>query len=212
MKRERAVILLYFVILLTAIAGMKTIINEFKVGYEELAKENEQLESKLEELKTENSELKAENKELKESIVEYQSESKKLKEKIKTTTSRGNVSRSLGEFVVTCYDLSVQSCGKPVGSKGYGITASGVSLVGHTWKTARAIAVDPKVIPLGSKVRLTFTEKGYSKYNGIYNAIDTGGAVKGNKIDFFWGDFKQNEPHKSLWDFGKTKAIAEIVK
>ena len=204
MKKERTVILLYFVILLTAIAGMKTVINEFKAEVEELQDENKQLKEELEQIRNTNDGL---NK----IIDQYKVETNTLREKIKTT-SRGIVSRNLGKFTVTCYDLSVQSCGKPVGSKGYGITASGVSLVGHTWKTARAIAVDPRVIPLGSKVRLTFAEEGYSKYNGIYNAVDTGGAVKGNKIDFFWGDFKQNEPHKSLWDFGKTKAIVEIMK
>ena len=38
----------------------------------------------------------------------------------------------------------------------------------------RTIAVDPKVIPLGSRVEI----------NGqIYIAEDTGGAIKGNRID-----------------------------
>lgn len=211
MKRERVVILIYFAILLIAMAGMKTIINEFKAGYEELAKENEKLQAENKQLEEELGQIRNTNDGLSKIIDQYKVETNTLREKIKTT-SRGSVSRNLGKFTVTCYDLSVQSCGKEVGSKGYGMTASGVSLVGHTWKTARAIAVDPKVIPLGSKVRLTFTEEGYSKYNGIYNAVDTGGAVKGNKIDFFWGDFKQNEPHKSLWDFGKTKAIVEVIE
>lgn len=211
MKRERVVILIYFVILLTAIAGMKTIINEFKAEVEELQDENKQLKEENKKLEKELEQIRNTNNGLNKIIDQYRVETNALREKIKTT-SRGIVSRSLGEFTVTCYDLSIQSCGKEVGSKGYGITASGVSLVGHTWETARAIAVDPKIIPLGSKVRLTFTEKGYSKYNGIYNAVDTGGAVKGSKIDFFWGDFKQNEPHESLWDFGKTRAIVEVIE
>ena len=46
-------------------------------------------------------------------------------------------------YVVTAYDLSVQSCGKPIGHPAYGITASGYSLVGHTWYSVRVIAVDP---------------------------------------------------------------------
>ena len=38
----------------------------------------------------------------------------------------------------------------------------------------RTIAVDPRIIPLGSKVEI----------NGrIYIAEDTGGAIKGNRID-----------------------------
>ncbi|NEN80780.1 stalk domain-containing protein [Paenibacillus elgii] len=48
------------------------------------------------------------------------------------------------------------------------------------------IAVDPSVIPLGSKVLI----KGYSYMglpaNGLYaTATDTGGAIKGNRIDIF---------------------------
>lgn len=205
MKKEGALLIIYFVILLIAIAGMKAINNEFKVEVEELQEENKQLDNKI-------AQLEKENKELNQSIVEYQAESKKLKEKIKSTTSRGIASRNLGKFTVTCYDLSIQSCGKPVGSKDYGLTASGISLKGHTWETARAIAVDPKVIPLGSKVELIFTNEKYSKYNGIYHAVDTGGAIKGNKIDFFLGDFNQNKTHQSVWDFGRTRAVVKVLE
>lgn len=41
------------------------------------------------------------------------------------------------------------------------------------------IAVDPRVIPLGSKVRIEFPD-GHSVYAV---AEDTGGAIKGNRID-----------------------------
>lgn len=124
----------------------------------------------------------------------------------------GKPGRDLGTFSVTSYDLSVDSCGKPMGHKGYGITASGYSLVGHTWDSARAIAVDPRVIPMGSKVRVTFTNDSYKKYDGVYTAVDTGGAIKGNIIDFFMGDFSQNKAHDSVWAFGRTKANVEILE
>ena len=211
MKRERAVILLYFAILLIAMAGMKTIINEFKAGYEELAKENEKLQAENKQLEEELGQIRNTNDGLSKIIDQYKVETNTLREKIKTT-SRGSVSRNLDKFTVTCYDLSVQSCGKEVGSKGYGMTASGISLKGHTWETARAIAVDPKVIPLGSKVELIFTNEKYSKYNGIYHCIDTGGAIKGKRIDFFLGDFNQNKTHQDVWDFGKTKAVVRVLE
>ncbi len=56
-----------------------------------------------------------------------------------------------------------------------GITASGLPLA------VGMIAVDPKVIPLGTKVYI-------EDPNGVYNfgyalAADTGGAIKGNRID-----------------------------
>lgn len=45
------------------------------------------------------------------------------------------------------------------------------------------IAVDPRVIPLGSEIDLEFPE--YPSLNGRYIAQDTGGAIKGTKIDVF---------------------------
>lgn len=56
-----------------------------------------------------------------------------------------------------------------------GVTATGVNL--HANPNAKVIAVDPNVIPLGSKVHV----EGY----GTFTAADTGGAIKGNKIDIF---------------------------
>ncbi|KAB7706623.1 LysM peptidoglycan-binding domain-containing protein [Bacillus aerolatus] len=54
-----------------------------------------------------------------------------------------------------------------------GITATGINL--NNDRNAKVIAVDPNVIPLGSKVYV----EGY----GTAVAGDTGGAIKGNKID-----------------------------
>ncbi len=56
-----------------------------------------------------------------------------------------------------------------------GTTATGVNLKANP--DAKVIAVDPNVIPLGSKVYV----EGY----GYATASDTGGAIKGNKIDVF---------------------------
>ena len=56
-----------------------------------------------------------------------------------------------------------------------GITANGTDL--RTYPNQKVIAVDPRVIPLGTKVWV----EGY----GEAIAADTGGAIKGNKIDVF---------------------------
>lgn len=53
-----------------------------------------------------------------------------------------------------------------------GITALGTSIT--PWYT---VAVDPSVIPLGSKIRIP----GLS--NSVFYCADTGGAIKGNRID-----------------------------
>lgn len=117
-----------------------------------------------------------------------------------------------GDFVATAYDLSVQSCGKPIGHPAYGITRSGFDLSHHTWDSAMTIAVDPTVIPLGTKVAIHFEDEEYQKYNGIYTARDTGSAIKGRKIDFFMGDFQQYEPHPKALEFGVRSVRIAIVK
>lgn len=53
-----------------------------------------------------------------------------------------------------------------------------------TWATvSKTIAVDPKIIPLGSKIYIP-------QFNTIFIAEDTGGSIKGNKIDIFMSDYK----------------------
>jgi 3D (Asp-Asp-Asp) domain-containing protein/LysM repeat protein len=65
----------------------------------------------------------------------------------------------------TAYTAKCEGCS--------GITATGVNLLENP--NMKVIAVDPSVIPLGSRVYV----EGY----GEAIAADTGGAIKGNKID-----------------------------
>ncbi|XKH49992.1 ubiquitin-like domain-containing protein [Chryseomicrobium palamuruense] len=84
--------------------------------------------------------------------------------------SRNDSSEPAGrEFYVTAtaYTASCTGCS--------GITATGINLKANPH--LKVIAVDPSVIPLGSKVWV----EGY----GYAIAGDTGGAIKGNKIDIF---------------------------
>jgi 3D (Asp-Asp-Asp) domain-containing protein len=67
----------------------------------------------------------------------------------------------------TAYTASCAGCS--------GTTATGINIKANP--NAKVIAVDPSVIPLGSKVYI----EGY----GEYTAADTGGAIKGNRIDVF---------------------------
>lgn len=73
----------------------------------------------------------------------------------------------------TAYTANCKNCS--------GITATGLNLKKNP--NLKVLSVDPKVIPLGSKV---FVE-GY----GYAIAGDTGGSVKGNKIDVFVPSKKQ---------------------
>lgn len=86
---------------------------------------------------------------------------------ITEVASRGAESGREIYVTATAYTASCSGCS--------GTTATGVNL--HANPNAKVIAVDPSVIPLGSKVYV----EGY----GYAIAADTGGAIKGNKIDVF---------------------------
>ena len=95
------------------------------------------------------------------------------------STSRGDIRfREAKVMKASAYDLSFASTGKRPGQRGYGITASG--------KTARpgTVAVDTRVIPLGTKLYVESLDA-TSDY-GFAIAEDTGGAIKGNRIDLFY--------------------------
>lgn len=109
---------------------------------------------------------------------------------------------------ITAYNLDVESCGKTSDHPAYGYTASGKDLSGHSLHSARAIAVDPSVMPMGSKVRIRFKNSAWKHLNGIYTAVDTGGAINGNRIDLFFGE---NSSRDEMMAFGVQEAVAEIL-
>ena len=95
------------------------------------------------------------------------------------STSRGDVHfREAKVMKASAYDLSFASTGKRPGQRGYGITVSGTTTRPGT------VAVDPRVIPLGTKLYVESLDA-TSDY-GFAIAEDTGGAIKGNRIDLFY--------------------------
>jgi len=123
-------------------------------------------------------------------------------------TSNRNKGIDKGIFTATAYDLSVQSCGKTEEHPAYGITANGTDLKGQTLESARAIAVDPNVIPLGTKVYIEFIDEEYQYLNGEYTAVDTGSAIKGEKIDIFFGS---GDVAEEVRQFGVRKVKVTII-
>ncbi len=67
------------------------------------------------------------------------------------------------------------------------------------------IAVDPKVIPLGTKLYVESTDDGKSWKYGYCVAGDTGGAIKGNKIDLYYNSESQ------CLQFGRRSAIVYVL-
>lgn len=113
-------------------------------------------------------------------------------------TSRGNTDyRKAIDMSATAYDLSYASTGKRPGDKYYGITASG------TKARPGVVAVDPRVIPLGTKLYVESTDG--TKDYGFAVAEDKGGAIKGNKIDLFF------ETATEVRNFGRRKVKVYIL-
>ena len=113
-------------------------------------------------------------------------------------TSRGDTRYSKAiTMTATAYDLSFASTGKTPGDKYYGITASG------TRARPGVVAVDPRVIPLGTKLYIRSLDG--SKDYGFAVAEDKGSAIKGNKIDLFF------ETAEQVRQFGRRKVKVYIL-
>ncbi len=80
-------------------------------------------------------------------------------------------------------------------------TLSGITATGKPVELGM-IAVDPRVIPLGTKVYLT----GSWGDMGVHSAEDTGGSIKGNKIDVYLGD-----DYNLLRQFGRRSMRVYIL-
>lgn len=91
---------------------------------------------------------------------------------------------SLGVYNLTAYCPCERCCGywatiRPLDENGNPIVKTAT---GTRAEAGRTIAVDPSVIPYGSKVKIGST---------IYVAEDCGGAIKGNRIDVYHDDHQE---------------------
>lgn len=116
-------------------------------------------------------------------------------------TSRGDNIRYKKCLVMsaTAYDASYESTGKSPGHPEFGITATGIRA------KRGVVAVDPRVIPLGTRLYIESMQKGVSSY-GYAVAADTGGAIKGNKIDLFF------ETSKEVNNWGRRNVKVYILE
>ena len=96
---------------------------------------------------------------------------------------------------VTAYSPDVRSCG----ASADGITASGYTVLENG---GRMVAADPRVLPLGSLVRVP----GYAD-GAVVPVLDTGGAIKGNRLDVLYPmhelalEWGVQELEVEIWDY-----------
>lgn len=102
------------------------------------------------------------------------------------------------QFEATAYCACYECCGKYPGNKWYGITATG------TRAKVGTIAVDPRLIPLGTKVYIEGLN-GAPNY-GYAVAEDTGGAIKGEIIDLYFNS------HKETINWGRQQVNIYVLK
>ena len=123
-----------------------------------------------------------------------------------TASSGGTRSTAKGEnfsyrkmivCTATAYDLSYESCGKNPGDPYYGITASGMKA------GPGVIAVDPSVIPLGTKLYVEAADGSWSY--GYCVAGDTGSGIYGNRVDLFFNT------RQEVRNFGRRTANVYIL-
>jgi 3D (Asp-Asp-Asp) domain-containing protein len=164
------------------VAEAKALSREAKQIQEQNAVMIENLRKELEQAKQDNNKLKQENETLRQQNEELEIEKKKR---------LANTFR----MEATAYTDS-------------GRCANGFNLTGLSHSEAMTIAVDPNVIPLGSKVKVTFDDPQWNFLNGIYTANDTGGAIKGTGIiDVFLGDGNEYE----AMQFGRRMCTVTVL-
>ena len=90
----------------------------------------------------------------------------------------------------TAYTANYADTGKDPGDAYFGITASG-TVAKRNEGNYSSVAVDPRVIPLGTRLYV----EGY----GYAVAEDTGGAIKGNRIDLFFDSSSEVDSWGVKW-------------
>lgn len=151
---------------------------------QELIKLNKKIQIELEELRIEVLELEKE-------AIEKERKLKELEEQ--------NKQISLGTFQLTAYCSCEKCCSsyaknRPVDEHGNKIITGSI---GTVLQQGVSIAVDPNVIPYNATVIVNGHE---------YIAHDTGGAIKGNRIDVYFSN------HQSAVEFGVQSAEVFIKK
>ena len=93
------------------------------------------------------------------------------------------------QLTATAYDACISCCGK----------TDGITRTGTKARAGQTIAVDPSLIPLGTKIYVP-------ELGQVFTAEDTGGKIKGNRIDIYM------ENHAKARVFGVKDLHAYILE
>lgn len=132
---------------------------------QKLSKENEGIKAQLDKMVKENKSLEKENDSLKKTKADTHATS--------SSVSAGYKDWKKVRVQASAYTANCSGCS--------GITTTGINL--NKNPNQKVIAVDPSIIPLGSKVYV----EGY----GYAIAGDTGGAIRGHKIDVYVRSYQE---------------------
>jgi len=95
---------------------------------------------------------------------------------------------------------------RTVPASGTTFTATAYSTKGNTVKGVQTqpgiVAADPRLLPLGSTIRISNA----GKYSGMYVVTDVGTAIKGRRVDIYMADIADSRA------FGRKQVRVELVK
>ena len=106
------------------------------------------------------------------------------------------------EAKATAYCLCKKCCGKSETHPEYGVTASGLKIIPGT--NMKVIAVDPNIVPLGTKVYVEGLNG--AKDYGYAIAADTGSAIKDLKIDLYM------DTHEKAYQWGRKNVKVYVIE
>ncbi len=138
------------------------------------------------------------------SVTVVEKQDKKIEEGTIATISRGGqlmrYSRVL-DVVATAYTADYNPSKGGPDDPWRGMTASGKQAV-----AGLTIAADLRVLPMHTRVYVEGLDAQGKKYSGVYVVMDTGGAIRGNKIDIFMSTYDQ------CCSFGRRKMKVYILE
>lgn len=158
------------------VKGLKAERNSLEQQTQKLQEEIDSLKTQLKQKEAEEAKAKAEaEKVAKVKQIKQEAQVKASSTTVETATTKTTQDKTI-TAVATAYTAYCNGCS--------GTTANGTDLRANP--SSKVIAVDPRVIPLNSKVEVIHNGKSL----GVFTAGDTGGAIKGNKIDIFMSSQK----------------------